>query len=184
MTIPKEAKLVFKGILFDVYHWQQDQFDGTKKTFEKLKRKDSVNVLPITEEGKILILHEEQPGETPYITIPGGQIEPDEDPATAGRRELLEESGYIGEKMDLWMTVEPYSKIDWTVTTFIARNCKRVAEPKPDQGERIVTQEVSFDEYINIAISDPKYRNTEITLAIMNMMRKPNGLIELKKLLS
>ncbi len=181
--IPKDAKLVFKGVLFDVYHWEQEQFDGTKKTFEKLKRKDSVNIIPITSDGKILLSSEEQPGEVPYVTVPGGQIEPGEKPEEAGRRELLEETGYECESLDFWMSVEPYTKIDWTISTYIARNCKYVSDPHPDTGERITLKPVSFDEYINISITDPTYRNTEITLAIMRAMRKPHGLDELKKLL-
>ncbi len=38
MKIPPNAKRVFKGIIFDVYQWQQKMFDGSKETFEMLKR--------------------------------------------------------------------------------------------------------------------------------------------------
>jgi len=32
--VPEEAKLVFKGIIYDVYQWEQKMFDGTFSTFE------------------------------------------------------------------------------------------------------------------------------------------------------
>jgi len=33
MKIPKDAKLVFKGKIFDVYQWQQKVYDGTTVTY-------------------------------------------------------------------------------------------------------------------------------------------------------
>lgn len=34
MKIPSTAKRVFKGIIFDVYRWEQEMFDETTSTFE------------------------------------------------------------------------------------------------------------------------------------------------------
>ncbi len=39
-----EAKRVFKGVRFDVYQWKQKRYDGTKATFELIKRADSIIV--------------------------------------------------------------------------------------------------------------------------------------------
>ena len=51
--LPENAKLVFKGVMFDTYQWEVDGYDGSKRIFEKLKRPDTVMIIPITEEGKI-----------------------------------------------------------------------------------------------------------------------------------
>ncbi|MEI7603954.1 MAG: hypothetical protein WCJ19_02970 [bacterium] len=45
--IPEDAVKVFSGVIFDVYQWQQLQFDGTYATFEKIKRNDVALVIPI-----------------------------------------------------------------------------------------------------------------------------------------
>ena len=146
--IPKEAKLVFKGILFDVYQWQQEMFDGTFKTYERLRRKSSVTILPITEDGRIILGREEQPGREPFVSIPGGQVEVGEKPEDAARREFLEETGYEARDLVLWKTVQPYgNKVDWDVYGFIARGCKKVAEQNLDSGEKIQLELVSFDEF-------------------------------------
>jgi len=92
--IPEYAKCVFNGIIFDVYQWQQKQFDGTTATFEKLKRPDTVMLLPVTNDKKIVITEQEQPGKQPFIGSIGGRVDPGEDILTAAKRELLEESGY------------------------------------------------------------------------------------------
>jgi len=182
--IPKEAKLVFKGVLFDVYQWQQEQFDGTEKTFEKLKRKNSVNIIPVLDDGNILLIDEEQPERGTFITVPGGQIDEGEKPEGAARRELREETGYTCQSLELWLTVQPYgNKIDWTVYNFIARGCANTDNQKLDSGEKITLKPVTLDQFFDIAMHDPKYRNTEITLALLRASQKPVEFEKLKKLL-
>ncbi len=36
ILIPDHATCVFRGMLFDVYQWQQEMFDGSIETFEML----------------------------------------------------------------------------------------------------------------------------------------------------
>lgn len=59
---------MFKGVIFDVYQWEQEMFDGTTQTFEKLKRPDTIMVIPVTEDGKIILTEQEQPGKKPFIS--------------------------------------------------------------------------------------------------------------------
>jgi len=101
--LPKHAKKVFTGEIFDVYQWEQEMYDGSTVIFEKIKRADTVSVIPITTEQKILISHEEQPGLKPFYGVFGGRIEPEENPLSAAKRELLEETGYQSDKWKLWL---------------------------------------------------------------------------------
>ena len=39
--LPKNAKRVFKGKIFDVYQWDQKMFDNSVEIFEKMKRTDT-----------------------------------------------------------------------------------------------------------------------------------------------
>ena len=97
--LPKHAKKVFTGEIFDVYQWEQEMYDGSTVIFEKIKRADTVSVIPITTEQKILISHEEQPGLKPFYGVFGGRIEPEENPLSAAKRELLEETGYLAHRL-------------------------------------------------------------------------------------
>src|SRR3989344_4305397 len=99
--LPEHAKRVFKGAVFDVYQWEQELYDGTHKTFEKLKRPDTVVVFPVLDDGKILLTEQEQPGKEPFIGATGGKVEEGEDILEAVKRELLEESGYEAEEFIL-----------------------------------------------------------------------------------
>ena len=92
--IPDHAKVVFKGVMFDVYQWEQELFDGSKTTFEKLKRPDTVVTFPILPDGKILLTKQEQSGKEPFIGATGGRVDEGEDILDAAKRELMEETGY------------------------------------------------------------------------------------------
>jgi ADP-ribose pyrophosphatase YjhB (NUDIX family) len=54
----------------------------------------------IIEGGRILLAHWNEGGHTGW-TLPGGGLEPGEDPADAARREILEETGHTAALRDL-----------------------------------------------------------------------------------
>ena len=61
MQIPKNARLVFNGKLFQVYQWRQKMFDGSYQIFERARRADSVITIA-TVKDKIVVLKQKQPG--------------------------------------------------------------------------------------------------------------------------
>ncbi len=152
--IPEHATNVFTGKLFDVWQWQQEMYDGTTVTFEKLKRPDTVVVFAVLPDGKILLTEQEQPGKAPFIGATGGRVDVGEDPLTAAKRELLEESGYQAERFTLWRAEHPTSKIDWVVYIFIAKGLTKVSEPHLDGGEKITLMPTSLDELIVLALEE------------------------------
>ncbi len=150
--IPAHAQCVFKGKLFDVYQWEQVMFDGTTKTFEKVKRPDTAIILPVLDNGNILLIKEEQPGKTSsYITACGGRIDEGEDILKAAKRELLEETGYEASEFILWKAICPSQKIDYVGYYFIAKGCRKIFDQSLDGGEKVDIKEVSFDEFLQIA---------------------------------
>lgn len=180
MPIPNNAKKVFEGILFDAYHWEQEQFDGSTATFEMLKRKNSVGILPIVGD-KILVIREEQPHSKERYALVGGQQDKGETALDAAKREMQEEIGYSAEKWELWKERSIDSRIEWTISTFIARDCKKTSEPHLDPGERIQPLLVTFDEFMEI-ILDPEFRSKDVTLDILTFYYH-GKLDEFKKML-
>lgn len=109
--LPKNAKRVFRGVIFDVWHWNQKMFDGSWATFEKLQWADTVNVIATAGE-KIVVLRQKQPDwKKSKNTLAGGRVDEGELPLEAARRELLEETGYVSKKWKLWRKMNPYGKI-------------------------------------------------------------------------
>lgn len=179
--IPDHAKRVFKGVIFDVYQWEQDLFDGTKTTFEKLRRPDTVVVFPVLPDGKIILTEQEQPGKEPFIGATGGRVDEGEDTLTAAKRELLEESGYEAEEFILWDAQHPTSKIDWVVYTFIAKGLKKVSALDLDAGEKIKLKPVTFDEFIDLGTNE-KFAEKEIIFKLLEAKLYPEKKEDLRKL--
>jgi ADP-ribose pyrophosphatase len=147
--IPDNAIKVFEGIMFDVYQWEQELFDGTTATFEALKRQASVTIIAEVD-GKILFNNEEQPGKPAFSALPGGRVEKDDTPLSAAQRELLEETGYESSDWTEWFTADAgnMSKLEWNSHYFIARDCKKIKEPKLDAGEKVEAVFLTFEELL------------------------------------
>jgi len=180
--IPDHAKKVFAGVLFDVYQWEQEMFDGTKSTFEKLKRPDTVVVYPVMDDGRIILTEQQQPGKEPFVGTTGGRVDEGEDILEAAKRELLEESGYEASEFILWDAQHPTSKIDWVVYTFIAKGLKKVAEMNLDAGEKIILKPLEFDEFMNTVIGK-NFIEKEIVSKIYEAKLDPQKKEELRTLL-
>lgn len=177
--LPDNAKKVFEGVIFDVYQWEQKMFDGSLETFEKLKRPDTVIVFPIMDDGKILLTKQEQPGKEPFIGAAGGRVDKGEEILDAAKRELLEESGYEASEFILWKSMQPISKIEWSVYVFVARSLKKVADLHLDAGEKIELMPVDFDEFLQVAIQ-PNFYEQEIYRDVVEAMLDPKKKEELK----
>lgn len=180
--LPADAKLVFRGKIFDVYQWEQELFDGTKATFERLKRPDLSVVIPMTEDGKIILVREEQPGTKSFLGCAGGRLEPGEDPLQGARRELSEETGYESEDIVLWQAFQPVSKIDWAIYIFIGRNCRKTGRQKLDAGEKIELEFLSFDDFVQVATENESFREVEIVMEFLRAKADPAKMAELKRL--
>jgi ADP-ribose pyrophosphatase len=166
---------VFRGDIFDVYQWEQELFDGSKTIFEKLKRDDTVLVVPSTSDRKLILLEDSQPARKTVTTFPGGRMDKEgEDPLSAVKRELLEETGYASEEWELWKSFQPVTKIDWAFYVFIAKNCKKIAEPELDPGERITMELVTLDELIAFA-KKPDFMSEELALELIEAKYDPEA---------
>ncbi len=151
-TMPANAKMVFRGKIFEVWQWEQKMYDGTTAIFERLRRPDTTQIIAVVGD-TILFQKQEQPHRSAsFRSLPGGRVEEGEDSLSGAKRELLEETGYASEDWILWREDCPVAKMDWTIYTYVARNCRKVAEQNLDAGERIENFFIDFEEFL--ALSD------------------------------
>jgi len=148
--IPDSAKKVFSGVIFDVWQWEQEMYDGTHATFERVSRPSTVEVI-MTVGDKIVIQRQSQPDRAePFLSLVGGRVEVGEDMLEAAKRETLEETGYVSEDWELVSARQPSGKIDWTISLYVARNAKKVSEQNLDAGEKIELLMLTFDEILTM----------------------------------
>lgn len=113
---------------------------GREHSFFVLDTGDWINVVPITPEGKVVLIRQYRHGtEEVTLEIPGGMVdEKDGSPFEAARRELLEETGYAAEELVHIGTVTPNPAIlNNRCHTFLAQNVRRVTSPQLDGSEDI-----------------------------------------------
>lgn len=173
--IPSHAKRVFKGVLFDVYQWRQKLFDDTSATFEKVKRReDTVTIIPVTDDKKIITIREEQPGSKPFVSVPAGRMYATEDPREAAKRELLEETGYAPKRLVLWDSLQPSGHIDWAHYIFIAHGSRKIRPQHLDAGEKIQTKNVDFPKFLRLAARDD-FRAKDVALKVFKTLSLTKG---------
>lgn len=95
-----ERKEIFTGNLISVHVDEVELPDGNTSTREIVKHPGAVAVIPLTEDGKIVMVKQyRKPLERTLIEIPAGKIEPNEAPEVTAIRELEEETGYTTEQL-------------------------------------------------------------------------------------
>jgi ADP-ribose pyrophosphatase YjhB (NUDIX family) len=177
--IPKQAKKVFSGVIFDVYQWEQEMFDGSFQTFEMLKRPNTTEIIA-TSNNKIILSRQSQPSKEDFYSLFGGRVEEGEDNLVAAKRELLEESGLESNNWELYNTYEPASKVDWQIFNYIAKDCRKVSNQNLDNGEKIEVIEVSFEDFIELAKHD-EFSNKEFALELIKISLDKEKLNSFKK---
>jgi ADP-ribose pyrophosphatase len=107
--------------------------------FDILDSPDWVNVIALTAEGKVVLIRQFRHGTGEITTeIPGGMIDPGENPLEAARRELREETGYQATEWEGIGTVEPNPAFQTNTTySFLARGAHLAGEQRPDENEEI-----------------------------------------------
>jgi 8-oxo-dGTP pyrophosphatase MutT (NUDIX family) len=172
--LPDSAKKVFEGVIYDVYHWPQEMYDGSIATFEQLKRPDSIGVIPVTQEGKIILQKQKQPGHRDYFySTPGGRLEEGEEPEECALRELKEETGYNAEKVILWEVNQIIPHVDSARYTFIGIDCSIISEQNLDSGEKINLEFVNFESFKD-AVFSSRFRDFSTTLLLARALHNAN----------
>ncbi|PID83950.1 hypothetical protein CSB09_03480 [Candidatus Gracilibacteria bacterium] len=157
--IPENAQCVFEGIRNTIYQWDQEMYDRSTARFECNRYTDGAFVVPVLENGNILLTKQTQPGRELFVSLPGGGFDiPNEDPLECAKRELREETGYTSDDWELWFRFDGTSHVMMYVYYFIARNCQKTQEITPDPGEKIETFEVNFDTFLEFS-SNPEFQH-------------------------
>ncbi len=124
------------------------QRTGKESEFYRFVFPDWVNVIAVTEENKIVVVKQFRYGTQRMETeIPGGVIHAKEPPLDAGCRELLEETGYVGQNPRIVGMVKPNPALQGnSCYTLLIEKAKKVSHQNLDEMEDIETELLSVQE--------------------------------------
>ena len=103
---------------------------GQEHQFYFIDTADWVNIIPVTSDQEVVFVRQFRHGsEKLTLEIPGGIIDPGEDPQVAAIRECLEESGYQAGSVESLGVLNPNPAIfPNRLHTYLARGCVPIAE--------------------------------------------------------
>ncbi|HDQ45102.1 MAG TPA: NUDIX hydrolase [bacterium] len=135
----EHLETVFTGKYLDVRKYHLRLPDGRKAVREIVHVRDSVAVLPVDPEGRVILVRQHRPavGKT-LIEIPAGLLDEGESPEEAALRECEEETGYRPgrlEKLITYAHAEGYST-GW-MTLFVGSDLVHTGRIRLDRTENL-----------------------------------------------
>lgn len=134
------SESVFSGRLLDVRRDSVRLPDGNTATREYIVHPGAVMILPLLDDATLLIERQYRYAmRRHFYELPAGKLEPGEDPVHCGRRELLEETGYVANSWRHLITTHPciaYS--NERIDLYLARDLSFEGHPRED-GEFLET---------------------------------------------
>ena len=121
---------------------------GDTHPFFSIEADPWVNVVPVTADGQLVMVRQYRHGSREVtLEIPGGIVDPGEDPAVAAARELIEETGYRAASVRSLGSLNPNPALFGNrVHTFLAEGVTQVGEIENGPLEETVVELVPVGE--------------------------------------
>lgn len=128
--------------------------DGREGTFYIMRASNWVQAIPLTPEGEIILVQQFRFG-TQALSweVPGGVLDDtDTTPEAGAARELVEETGYVGDPGIRLGESFPNPALQENRTYFVLiQNCRQVAQQNLDPNEELVIKTIPAREAIEMA---------------------------------
>jgi 8-oxo-dGTP pyrophosphatase MutT (NUDIX family) len=143
--ISKETKFASK--FFKVVRVVLER-DGKQFTKDIVERRDVVFILPFTDNGDIYMVSQYRDAlQKISFEIVAGQMDAEEDPLVAAKRELQEETGLVAQNWQHVRTFHLSANMKGQAHVFVATQLQE-GESAPDDDEDLETIKIPFEEVV------------------------------------
>ncbi len=151
MPGPKK-RVVYRGAIFNIEEWKLPK---TGTTFARITGPGAVAVLPILDDGRILLERQYRHPLGKYLyEIPAGHINSGEAPMHTAKRELAEETGYIAGRLTrLFGIYEAPGSLTQFLHIYLARNLEK-KKAHTERDEIITLSKVSLEKALSMIRSN------------------------------
>ena len=155
------AEQVYAGGFFRVQRDLVRLPDGTTSLREYIRHPGAVGIVALLDDGRVVLERQfRYPHHRDFIEIPAGKLEPGEPPLDTGKRELLEETGYVAREWTrLGVIHNAIAYSDEAIELWFARGLEK-REARLDAGEFLEVLVLPFGEALAMSrdgrISDVK----------------------------
>lgn len=165
-----QSELVFAGKVIRLKVDQVRLPDGKTSKREVVVHPGAVAVLPITEQGNLLLIRQYRYSADEVLwEVPAGKLEPDEDPELAAARELAEEVGFLpGELVHRFSMFTAPGFCNELLHLYQARNL-RPHEAECDADEFIEVAELDREE-VRQLLASGKVRDAKTLVALLDYL--------------
>ena len=149
------GEVKYRGVIVNIELDQVELSDGSKSRREVVRHPGGVTVLPLDRDSNVVMVRQwRYPMGQEVLELPAGKLEPGEDPAQAGLRELKEETGYTCTSYEslgkIYATPGYCSEV---LHLFLARDLTP-GETCPDEGELLNVVRYPFQEVVDMVLRD------------------------------
>jgi 8-oxo-dGTP pyrophosphatase MutT (NUDIX family) len=122
--------------------------DGSEHDYFRITSSDWVQLIPLTAANEVVMVRQYRHGASDFVLeIPGGILDPGEDPAAAATRECLEETGYRAVELHALGAINPNPALHaHRLHSFYARNVVRVGSIQNTATEQTEVELVPLNE--------------------------------------
>ena len=148
----KNRKTIYKTEYLTLYEDEVELPNGiVKEKYSMIELPDIVVIVATDDQGNVLTLNEYKYGMDKVTRVfPAGHMDEGETPLEAGKRELLEETGYgEGEFTYIGVAHEFPTKIDGHTHVVRAKNVQKIKSQHLDSDEEVEIKVVTTDELKN-----------------------------------
>lgn len=123
---------------------------GYEDDFYSFVFTDWVHVVPVLEDGRVLVIKQYRFGVEDYLyEFPGGQVKLGDSPLDTAKKELMEETGYSSDSiLELGYSYPNPATHENKCWFYLAKNCKLSGETDFDAAEEIEVSLISKEELL------------------------------------